>query len=140
MGLADALPTMKRLWRNASVAVSPLIALGLICGRPWLALSLTAGLILSLGACSMLYALTDVGLTWLLPGRGDAPLSGGKGPQMVLALGGKFLIVAAVGYLLMVVPHINVFAVLLGFLVAQAAVVLSAARHWTPRPAHERKD
>ena len=140
MRSTGALPTMGHLARNASVAVSPLVALCLIFGRPWLALGLADGLILSLGACVMLHALTDVGLTWLLPKRGDAQTGGSRGPQMDLALGGKFLAVALAGYLLMVMPHINVFAVLLGFLVAQAAVVLSAARHGTPRPSHERKD
>ena len=121
--------------RASAIAASPFVALCLVGTKLWAAISLTAGVGLSLAVCGLLYLFVDCGMTHLvsgLRGRGKTDV-GSQTLQFMLVLFTKFLVLGGVGYAVLTFHAINLLAVLLGFIVAQAAIILTAIRHWTPR-------
>lgn len=131
----NALPSFARMARIAGIAISPFVALCLIGGKVWLALSLMAGVVLSLAVCGMLYLFVNLGMASMVAGlqeRSAADRSA-QTMQFILALFAKFLVLAGVGYAVMTLHSISLPAILTGFIVAQTAIVLTATRHWNSR-------
>lgn len=104
-------------------AVALPAALCLLAGRVWLAVSLAAGMALSLIVCGLLYVFVEFGMKLLTDGTRRPNLL----PLLVL-LPGKFLILGLAGWAIFSVRAISLPAVLVGFVLAQAAIVVTASR------------
>jgi len=128
-----ALPEFRRLATAAGAAAGLPVALCLLGGKLWLALSWAGGAALSLLVCALLYGFVAHGMASLgqsLRGPGGAAARGGSMAMFGILLVGKFVLVGLAGYALMSVRQINLPCVLAGFLLAQTAIVVTAARHF----------
>lgn len=130
---AAALPEFRRLMSVAAALVGLPVALCLVGGKLWLALSLAGGAALSLLVCGLLYGFVAhamANISRSLRGPDGAAARGGSMLAFIGLLVGKFALVGLAAYALMSVRHISLPCVLLGFLLAQTAIVVTAARHF----------
>jgi hypothetical protein len=129
-----SLPTYGRLVSASCWVCAPIIAFLLLGGRMWLALSVIIGLVLSVTVCGLLYLFVARGMDYFVAGvRGGPQEKNGSVGQFMLLLPAKFLIVGLLGWALLTLHSINYIAVLVGFGLAQTAIAVTAARHFTKR-------
>lgn len=120
-----SLPGPPRFLSAATWAIALPVAVCLLGGRVWLAVSLGAGMTLSLVVCGLLYVFVEFGMKLLtITDRTQKP---NLLPLLVL-LPGKFLILGLAGWAIFSVRAISLPAVLVGFVLAQAAIVVTASR------------
>lgn len=130
------LPVFQRLVIAAAFVNGPLIALALIFGRPWLAGSLTAGVAISLATCGLLHAFVVKIMPLFVAGLQGQSARGANPAavmQFVALIIVKFLALGLAGYAILNYHQINLVGVALGFALAQTAIVVTVARHRTPR-------
>lgn len=131
----SSLPGYRQLLTAACWVCSPFAAFFLLQGKLWLALSVGIGLALSVTVCAMLYVFVARGMDYFVAGvRGSgAQNKNGSVGQFVILLPAKFLVVGLLGWALLTIHQINDIAVLVGFGLAQTAITVTAARHFTKR-------
>jgi hypothetical protein len=125
------LPSLRRLAVAAAYAVGPLVGLSLVFGLTKFAFGLVGGYAISMAAASMLYMLVEVSvkqLTGTLHGPRDTAGQSAAQAKFAALLIGKFLFVGLVTFLVLKIPGIKMFGVAVGVIVAQAAVVICAAK------------
>lgn len=129
---AASLPRFSRLFSAAVLVSAPLAAVALLAGKPWTATSLIAGMAISLTACGLLHLFVTRIMPFLVAGlQGQTDRSAGNGAvaqfgALVLV---KFLALGLVGYAILNFHEVNLPAVLVGFALAQIAIVVTVARH-----------
>lgn len=131
-----SLPGYRQLVAAACWVCAPVLAFFLLQGKLWLALSVGIGLALSVTVCAMLYLFVARGMDYFVAGvRGTsgAQAKNGSVGQFVILLPAKFLAVGLLGWALLTLHQINYIAVLVGFGLAQTAITVTAARHFTKR-------
>ena len=132
----SSLPGYRQLLTAACWVCAPLIAFFLLRVKLWLALSVGIGLVLSVTVCAMLYLFVVRGMDYFVAGArgtGGAQAKNGSVGQFVILLPAKFLVVGLLGWALLTIHQINDIAVLVGFGLAQTAITVTAARHFTRR-------
>lgn len=126
-----ALPGFRHLAGAACLWGALPIALLLLAGRLWLAVSVGLGLAISLGVCGLLFLFVERVAPLFFGaarGRAGSALTGGAQLQFLLLLGAKLVFIALLGAAFLTLRHVNSIAVLIGFLLAQTAIVLLALR------------
>lgn len=96
-------------------------------------MSCAGGAALSLLVCALLYGFVAHGMANLgqsLREPGGAAARGGSMAAFGALLVSKCVLVGLAGYALMSVRQINLLCVLIGFLLAQTAIVVTATRHF----------
>lgn len=126
-----ALPSFDRL-AGAACALGALpVALLLLTGRLWLGLSVTLGVGVSLGVCGLLFLFVERAMpVFFGSARGQAGKLAVQGSQLqfLLLLVAKLVFIALVGAAFLSLRHIAPLAVIVGFVLGQTAIVLSAIR------------
>lgn len=132
---APALPGFGRLATSAcSVGALP-FALLLIAGRPWLALSVALGVGVSVGVCGLLFLFVERAMPVFFGSARDrtqGAAAQGSQLQFLLLLVAKLAFIALVGALFLTLRHVSPVAVIVGFSLGQAAIVVSALRFRRP--------
>lgn len=131
-----SLPGFRRLLAAACWTCAPVLAYFLIEGKLWPALSIGIGLVLSVTVCAMLYLFVARGMDYFVAsvrGTSGAQQKNGSVGQFVILLPAKFLVIGLLGWALLTLHQINYIAVLVGFGLAQIAITVTAARHFTKR-------
>lgn len=129
-----SLPGFGRLASVACWTCAPLLAIFLVKGWVWSSLSLVVGLVLSLTVCSMLYLFVARGMDYLVArGQGGAAEKNGSVLSFAVLLPLKFVLVGLIGWALLTLHSINYLVVLIGFMLAQTAITVTAARHFKKR-------
>lgn len=132
----NSLPTYRQLVTSACWVCAPALAFFLLQGKLWPAVSVGIGLALSVTVCGLLYLFVARGMDYFVAGArggGGAQEKNGSVLQFALLLPAKFLLVGLLGWALLSLHSINYLAVLVGFGLAQAAITVTAARHFTKR-------
>jgi hypothetical protein len=127
-----ALPHFDRLLSAAALVSAPLVAVALIVGKPWTAGSLLAGMVISLTVCGLLHLFVLRIMPFLvagLQGRMDESVKNGAVVQFVAMIAVKFLILGLIGYAIINFHQVFLPAVLVGFALAQTAIVFTVSRH-----------
>jgi len=130
-----ALPSFDRLAGAACALGTFPVALLLLTGRLWLALSVALGVGISLGVCGLLFLFVERAMpVFFGSARGQAGMLAAQGSQLqfLFLLGAKLVFIALVGAAFLTLRHINPVAVIIGFMVGQTAVVVSAIRFRKP--------
>ena len=124
-----ALPRFGRL-TGVACLVGLVPAAGLmIAGRATLAGSVLLGVGMSLGVCGLLFLFVERVMP-MLAGRASSSMSAqGSQLQFLLLLGAKLAFIALVGAAFLTLHHVNSIAVLVGFLLGQTAIIVSALRY-----------
>ncbi len=133
---AAPLPVFRRLLSAAMLVCAPLMAVALLFGKPWTAASLLAGMIISLTVCGLLHLFVTRIMPFLVAGlHGQAAQSASSGAvaQFGALLAIKFLVLGFIGYAILNFHEVYLPAVLAGFALAQAAIVVTVARHLNTR-------
>jgi len=127
-----ALPDFGRLVWAAILLNTPIVIILLMLGKFWLSFSIVIGVALSLSTCGFIYLFVSRGMDAI-----SGKISIAKQPnkntslsQFLCFLIAKFLILASIGWVLLSSHSVNYFAVLAGFVLAQAAVVNTAGKHY----------
>ena len=121
-----ALPSFRALAGAACTAGALPVALLLLAGRAWLAVSVALGAGMSLGVCGLLFLFVErIMPTVFSAARGSAAAAQ---PQFLLLLGAKLALIALVGAAFLTLHSVNPIAVIIGFALGQGAIVLSATR------------
>ena len=131
-----ALPRFSRMAAAACMAGALPVALLLLTGRGWLAVSVALGVAISLGVCGLLFLFVERVMPVLFDsvrGRAGALATQGTQLQFFFLLGAKLVFVALVGAAFLTLRHVNPVAVITGFVLGQAAIVLSALRYRKPK-------
>ena len=126
-----ALPGFARLAGTACMAGALPIALSLLTGRLWLGISVALGVGISLGVCGLLFLFVERAMPMIFgAARGHTGTLATTGTQIqfFLLLGAKLLFIALVSAVFLTLRHINPVAVIVGFVLGQAAIVVSAIR------------
>ena len=129
---ATPLPQFKRLFSAASFVSAPLVAVALLFGKPWTAASLVAGAAISLAVCGLLHLFVTRIMPFLvagLSGRIDRSAGNGAVVQFAALIVVKFLVLGLVGYAIINFHEVFLPAVLVGFVLAQAAIIVTVSRH-----------
>ena len=130
-----ALPGFARLAQAACLAGAFPIALSLLTGRLWLGVSVALGVGISLGVCGLLFLFVERAMPMIFgSARGHAGTLATQGTQIqfFLLLGAKLVFIALVSAIFLTLRHINPVAVIVGFVLGQAAIVISAIRFRKP--------
>ena len=115
---------------------APLVAVALLFGKPWTAVSLLAGMTISLTACGLLHLFVTRIMPFLvagLHGQTDQSAASGAVAQFGALLAIKFLALGLIGYAILNFHEVYLPGVLVGFALAQAAIVVTVARHLNTR-------
>ncbi len=121
-----ALPSFRALAGSACTAGALPAAVLLLLGQVWLAVSVALGVGMSLGVCGLLFLFVErIMPTVFGAARGSAA---GAQPQFLLLLGVKLALIALVGAAFLTLRSVNPVAVLVGFVLGQGAIVVSAIR------------
>jgi hypothetical protein len=126
------LPRFGQLAIAAAYAVAPLIGLSLIFAKTKFAISLAGGYAISMAVAGVLYMLVEISVKQLagsLHGPKDTVGQSAATVKFVALLLGKFLGIALVTFLVFLIPGIKVFGVAIGLVIAQAAVIIAAAKY-----------
>lgn len=126
-----SLPGFRRLAGAACTVGALPIALLLLTGRIWPAVSVAVGVGISLGVCGLLFLFVERVMPILFDvvrGGAGAAAAQGSQVQFLLLLGAKLAFIALVGAAFLTLRHINPIAVIIGFVLGQSAIVLSAIR------------
>jgi hypothetical protein len=129
---ASPLPQFKRLLSAASFVSAPLVAVALLFGKPWTAASLVAGAAISLAVCGLLHLFVTRIMPFLvagLNGRIDRNAGNGAVMQFAALIVVKFLVLGLIGYAIINFHEVSLPAVLVGFVLAQAAIIVTVSRH-----------
>ncbi len=128
--LSTALPGFDRLAGSACTLGTLPIALLLLTGRLWLAFSVALGVGISLGVCGLLFLFVERAMPMIFGARGHAGTLSTQGTQLqfFFLLGAKLVFIALVGAAFLTLHHVNPVAVLIGFVLGQTAIVMSAIR------------
>jgi len=130
-----ALPSFDRL-AGAACALGALpVALLLLTGRLWLGLSVALGVGISLGVCGLLFLFVERAMpVFLGSARGKAGTLAAQGSQLqfLLLLVAKLVFIALVGAAFLTLRHVVPVAALVGFVLGQTAIVMSAIRFRKP--------
>lgn len=130
-----ALPSFDRL-AGAACALGALpVALLLLTGRLWLGLSVALGVGISLGVCGLLFLFVERAMpVFFGSARGSAGPLATQGTQLqfFFLLGAKLVFIALVGAAFLTLRHIVPVAVIVGFVLGQTAIVVSAIRFRKP--------
>ena len=129
---AASLPRFSRLLSAAMLVSAPLAGLALLFGKPWTAASLAAGAVISLTACGLLHLFVTRIMPFLVAGlSGQADRSAGNGAvaQFGMLVLVKFLVLGLIGYAIINFHEVYLPGVLVGFALAQTAIVVTVARH-----------
>ena len=129
---ASPLPGFNLLFSAAALITAPLVAVALIAGKPWTAGSLVAGMTISLIVCGLLHLFVTRIMPLLvvgLQGPGSVIARNGVVTQFVALVAVKFLVLGLIGYAIINFPEVYVPAVLVGFALAQAAIVVTVSRY-----------
>jgi len=132
---STALPGFDRLAGAACTLGALPVALLLLTGRLWPAVSVVLGVGISLGVCGLLFLFVErVMPVFFGSVRGQAGTLATQGTQLqfFFLLGAKLLFIALVGAAFLTLHHVNPVAVLVGFVLGQSAIVLSAIRFRKP--------
>lgn len=125
------LPGYGHLIRAALLSVAPLVALSLLGGRVWWAISLLAGCAISAAVGGVLHLLIGRAMGYFvasLRGPADAQANPASLLQFAALLLLKFVVIAGVAWAIVSVHSLNLLVVLAGFLVAHAAIIVTATR------------
>ncbi len=112
------------------------VALLLLSGKTWLAVSVALGVGISLGVCGLLFLFVERAMPVLFrAGRGDTGPASAQGVQFqfLLLLGAKLAFIALVGAAFLTLRQVNPVAVIIGFALGQGTIVLSAIRFRTTK-------
>lgn len=121
-----ALPGFRALAGSACAAGALPVAVLLLLGRVWPAVSVALGVGMSLGVCGLLFLFVErIMPTVFGAARGSAA---GAQPQFLLLLGAKLAFIALVGATFLTLHSISPVAVIAGFVLGQGAIVVSAIR------------
>lgn len=126
------LPSFRRLLSVAGMVNLPVLAVLLLMGHLKLAYSEAAGFVVSVLVCGLLYLLVGRGMAYYvgsLGGRGSAAPTAAATAQMAGLLLAKFLVLGLAAYAVISLHGISLPAVLGGFLITHAAIVITATRH-----------
>ena len=126
-----ALPGFGRLAGAACTLGALPIALLLLTGRLWLAVSVALGVGISLGVCGLLFLFVERAMPVFFGSvRGQAGTLATQGTQLqfFFLLGAKLVFIALVGAAFLTLHRVNPVAVIVGFVLGQTAIVLSAIR------------
>ena len=132
---AAALPGFDRLAGAACTLGALPIALLLLTGRLWLGVSVALGVGISLGVCGLLFLFVERAMpVFFGSARGQVGTLATRGTQLqfFFLLGAKLLFIALVGAAFLTLHRVNPVAVLVGFVLGQSAIVLSAIRFRKP--------
>ena len=121
-----ALPNFRALAGSACTAGALPVAVLLLLGRVWPAVSVALGVGMSLGVCGLLFLFVER----IMPGvfgaaKGNASAAQ---PQFLLLLGAKLVFIALVGAAFLTLRSVSPIWVIAGFVLGQGAVVVSAIR------------
>ena len=125
---STALPGFNRLAGAASAAGLLPISLLMLGGRAGLAASVALGVAISLGVCGLLFLFVERVMPVFVGTARSGAGSHGSQFQFLLLLGAKLAFIALVGAAFLTLRHVSPVAVLVGFLVGQSTMVLSAVR------------
>lgn len=121
-----ALPSFRTLMGAACAAGALPVAVLLLAGRAWPAFSVALGVGMSLGVCGLLFLFVERVMPVVFgAARGGAA---GSQPQFLLLLGAKLVFIALVGAAFLTLHSVNPIAVIVGFVLGQGAIVVSAIR------------
>lgn len=132
---STALPGFRRLAGAACTVGALPIALLLLTSRLWLAISVLLGVGISLGVCGLLFLFVErVMPVFFGAARGGSGAAAAQGSQFqfLLLLGAKLAFIALVGAAFLALHRVSPIAVLIGFVLGQSAIVLSAIRFRRP--------
>ncbi len=130
-----ALPGFNRLAGAACSLGALPVALLLLTGRLWLGVSVALGVGISLGVCGLLFLFVERAMPVFfgsVRGRAGSLATQGTQLQFFFLLGAKLLFIALVGAAFLTLHRVNPVAVLVGFVLGQSAIVLSAIRFRRP--------
>ena len=129
---ATPLPKFTRLFSAAALVIAPLAAVALLFGKPWTAASLVAGMAISLTVCGLLHLFVTRMMPFLtagLQGQANPSAASAAVAQFFGLVAVKFLILGLIGYAIINFHEVFLPAVLVGFALAQAAIVVTVSRH-----------
>ncbi len=132
---STALPGFDRLAGAACTFGALPVALLLLTGRVWLAVSVALGVVISLGVCGLLFLFVERAMPVFFGSvRGQAGTLATQGTQLqfFFLLGAKLVFIALVGAAFLTLRHVNPVAVIIGFVLGQSAIVVSAIRYRKP--------
>lgn len=130
-----ALPRFDRM-AGAACALGALpVALLLLTSHLWLGVSVALGVAISLGVCGLLFLFVERAMPVFFGSvRGQAGTLATQGTQLqfFFLLGAKLVFIALVGAAFLTLHRVNPIAVIIGFLLGQSAIVVSAIRFRKP--------
>ena len=130
-GPAAHLPRYRDILSSAALAVSPLFAVSLILMRIGWAEGLIGGTIIAMVVAGMLHVMMTQVLPLMIALGTGQPAGAGKNAavlQFAALLIVKFLVLIAVGFVVLNTRSVNLAAVLVGFVASQAGILLRVAR------------
>lgn len=133
---SPALPGFEKLAGAACTVGALPVGLLLLTGRLWLAVSVALGAGISLGVCGLLFLFVERAMPLVFgAARGQTGTFSTQGThlQFFFLLGAKLAFIALVGATFLTLRHVNPVAVLIGFMLGQTAIVVSAIRFRKPK-------
>lgn len=130
--ISQALPGFSRLAGSACALGGLPVGLLLLLGSLWPAVSVALGVGISLGVCGLLFLFIERAMPLFFGAvRGSGSASAAQGPQLqfLVLLAAKLGFIALVGAAFLTLHRVNPVVVLVGFVLGQSAIVLSAIRH-----------
>lgn len=130
-----ALPSFDRLAGAACALGMVPVALLLLTARTWLGVSVALGVGISIGVCGLLFLFVERAMPAFFGStRGQAGSLATQGTQLqfLFLLGAKLAFIALVGAAFLTLHRVDPVAVITGFVLGQAAIVLSAIRFRRP--------
>jgi len=129
------LPGFSRLVLAVAMVIAPAAAICLVAVKLWWAGSLVAGALMSVAACGLLHVFVQKIMPYFIAGlQGKARTADPAAVvQFVGLLAVKFVILGLVGYAILNFHAINLPVVLIGFALAQTAIIFTVARHLNTR-------
>lgn len=132
---STALPGFDRLAGAACTFGALPVALLLLTGRLWPAVSVALGVGISLGVCGLLFLFVERAMPMIfgsVGGQAGSLATQGTQLQFLFLLGAKLAFITLVGTAFLTLHHVNPVAVLVGFVLGQTVIVMSAIRFRKP--------